>query len=71
MYVMNIKNGITLVRNKHDTIVWFKFDKMCFNNGEYIYVAAVYLWSDDSPIVNVIDADLFVCLHSDIEHLFI
>jgi len=72
VYVRNeYKNGITLVRNKHDTTVWFKFDKMCFNNGEYIYVPAVYLWSDDSPIVNVIDADLFVCLHSDIEHLFI
>jgi len=33
-----------------------------------IYVAAVYLWSNNSPTVNVIDADLFVCLHSDIEH---
>jgi len=62
------KNGITLVRNNHDTIVWFKFDKTLFNIEEDIYCAAVYLWSDNSPIVNVIDADLFVYLHSDIEH---
>ena len=57
-----------MVRNNHDTIVWFKFDKTLFNIEEDIYCAAVYLWSDNSPIVNVIDADLFVCLHSDFEH---
>jgi len=36
-----------------------------------IYVAAVYLWSNNSPTVTVIDADVFVCLHSDIEIFFI
>ena len=28
----------------------------------------MYLWSNNSPTVNVIEADLLVCLHSDIEH---
>ena len=69
VYVRNeYKNGITLVRKNHDTMVWFKFDKTFFNIEEDNYFVVVYLWSDNSPIVNVIDADLFICLHSDIEH---
>jgi len=69
VYVRNeYKNGITLVRKNYDTMVWFKFDKTFFNIEEDNYFVVVYLWSDNSPIVNVIDADLFICLHSDIEH---
>lgn len=68
VYVRNeYRDGITLMKNEHDTIVWFKLDRMFFNTKEDIYFAAVYLWSDNSPITNIIDEDLFVCVQNDID----
>ena len=39
-----------------------------FNNDNDIYFSAVYMWSDNSPIANLFDADLFTILEEDINH---
>jgi exonuclease III len=67
IYVRNeIKGGLSIVKNWHDTIVWIKLDRDFFGTVEDIYIAGVYMWSDVSPISNIIDDDLFERLQNDI-----
>jgi hypothetical protein len=43
-----------------------KLDRNFFGTIDDIYIAGVYMWSDVSPITNIIDDDLFECLQNDI-----
>ena len=38
-----IKDGITIVKNNYDTIVWLKLCKTFFHNENDIYLCGVYL----------------------------
>ena len=62
----NIKNGISVVKNHFDTLIWLKFDKHFFRFQEDIYLCGLYLWSEDAPIASSVDVDLFDLLSQDI-----
>lgn len=67
VYVKNeICGGITVVRNHYDSIIWLKIDKNFFKLKNDIYLCGLYFWSDDSPINNIIDTNLFDVLSDDI-----
>ncbi|WAR03272.1 hypothetical protein MAR_009830, partial [Mya arenaria] len=47
IYVRNsINEGIKVVKNVHDTMIWIKLDKGFFKIESDIYLVAVYLWGD-------------------------
>ena len=63
MYLYNIRDsicdGIKIVRNHHDTIVWLKLDRSFFKIENDIYLACSYIWCENSPAYNCVDVDLF------------
>ena len=61
-----LSEGITIVRNHYDTIVWLKLDKNFFMFENDIYLCGNYIWCEDSPAYNVYNVDLFQLLHADI-----
>ena len=62
----NICDGISIVRNHHDTIVWLKLDRSFFKIENDIYLACCYIWCENSPAYNCVDVDLFSVLQTDI-----
>ena len=65
-YKESLQDGIQIVRNHYDTLIWLKLDKMYFNLKEDAYICGVYVWCEDSPAYNVCDTDLFELLQTDI-----
>ena len=63
-----IKNGIQIVKNNHDTIIWIKLKSYFFNNGNDIYLAGVYMWGEHSPAYNVVNTNLFDMLLYDVNY---
>jgi hypothetical protein len=63
-----LSNGISIIKNRHDTLIWIKLDKVFFNLDNDIYICGVYLWGDDSPAYNTVNIDLFECLEYDITY---
>ena len=45
-----ISNGIQIVRNHFDTIIWLKFDKDFFRTEKDIFLSCVYIWGENSCI---------------------
>ena len=69
LYCKNtIKNGVTIVKNHFDTIIWLKLDKAFFANDSDIYVCGVYIWGNNSPAAIVYDVDVFQILQDDINN---
>ena len=66
--VIYIKNGMLIVKNNHDTIIWIKLKSYFFNNGNDIYLAGVYMWGEHSPAYNVVNTNLFDMLLSDVNY---
>ena len=50
-----ISNGIQIVRNHFDTIIWLKFDKDFLRTEKDIFLSCVYIWGENSPAYNYID----------------
>ena len=63
----SISDGVKLVRNHYDSIIWIKLDKNFFNIESDIYIAGVYIWGENSPAYNSIDVDFFNLLQNDID----
>lgn len=61
-----LQNGIKIVRNNYDTIIWLKLDKTFFSFDEDVYLCGVYMWGENSPISRISDVDLFQTLQNDI-----
>ena len=57
----SISDGVKLVRNHYDSIIWIKLDKNFFNIESDIYIAGVYIWGENSPAYNSIDVDFSIC----------
>ncbi len=67
MYVRNeISNGVKVVKNAHDTLIWLKLDQQFFNTVNDLYVCGVYMWGDDSPANQHVPDNLFDILQDDI-----
>jgi len=66
LYKENLKNGIHVIKNHYDTLIWLKLDHSFFNTSEDIYLCGSYIWGDDSPIYNIFNVDLFDILENDI-----
>lgn len=67
MYVKDcISNGVKVVRNHFDSVIWLKLDKHFFKTDCDIYIAGLYVWGENSPAYNVIDVDFFTLLQDDI-----
>ena len=54
-----ISDGVKIVRNHHDSVIWLKLDGNVFNIESDIYIAGVYIWGENSPAYNLIDEDFF------------
>ena len=65
-YKTGLKDGITIVRNNYDTIIWVKLDKTFFSLPEDVYLCGVYMWGEESPIFNIVQCHLFQTLQNDI-----
>ena len=45
LYIRNsLCNGVSVVRNHFDPIIWLKLDKLFFNFTDDVYIAGVYMW---------------------------
>ena len=61
-----LKDGITIVKQDLNTMVWIKLDKSFFHVDNDIYICGVYLWGEDSPAYHIINVDLFDTLENNI-----
>jgi len=64
----SIAKGITVVKNRFDTIIWLKLHKSYFKLDYDIYIAGVYMWVENSPAYNVINEDLFDIIQCDVSY---
>lgn len=62
-----LKDGITIVRNHFDTLIWIKLDATFFRFDKDVYICGAYLWGENSPAYNVVNVDLYDVLESDID----
>ena len=65
-YKEQLKDGIQIIKNHFDTIIWLKLDHLFFNTQNDIYVCGAYIWGEDSPMYNSINVDLFDILENDL-----
>ena len=65
----DISDGVEIVRNHFDSIIWLKMNKQYFGLDQDTYIAGVYIWGDNSPAYNVVDVDFFSLLQDDIKIL--
>ena len=61
-----ISDGIKVVKNHFNTVIWLKLDKSYFNTDADIYLSGVYIWGENSPAYNNTDVDFFITLQNDI-----
>ena len=54
-----ISDGVKIVRNPHDSVIWLKLDRNVFNIESDIYIAGVYIWNENSPAYNLIDISIY------------
>ena len=66
-YRESLKDGIEIIRNHHNTIVWLKLDCSFFHNDKDIYLCGIYLWCEGSPAYEVLNVDFFELLENDID----
>ena len=65
-YKAGLKDGITIIRNNYDTIIWLKLDKTFFSFPEDVYLCGVYMWGEDALAFNIVQCDLFQTLQNGI-----
>jgi exonuclease III len=66
LYKDHLKDGINIIKNHHDTIIWIKLDHLFFNTAEDVYLCGAYIWGEESPANNFVDIDLFDTIEHDI-----
>jgi len=64
----SLKNGIKIVKNHQNSIIWLQLDHGFFHVEKDIFVCGVYLWGEDSPAYNTIDIDFFQLIEQDVDY---
>lgn len=67
-YKNSIKDGVSVIMNHFDTIIWVKLDKEFFKLDSDMYICGAYLWGENSPAYNAVNVDLFDIIESDISY---
>ena len=62
----SISDGVKVVKNHANSIIWLKLDKNYFKIESDVYIAGVYIWCENSPAYNIVDVDFFSLLQNDI-----
>ena len=65
-YKKHLKDGIMLLKNHSDTVIWIKLDKNVFNLSQDMYLCGCYIWCQESPAYDVVNLDLFELLENDV-----
>lgn len=65
-YREELQDGIQIVSNKHDSLIWLNLDRFFFRVENDIYLSGIYLWPEGSPAYTVLDVDFFDILEQDI-----
>ena len=58
-YREDLKDGIEIISNRHDSLIWLKLDRIFFQVEHAIYLYGVYLWPEGSPAYTFLDIDFF------------
>ena len=67
LYIRNsIVNGVSVVRNHFDSVIWLKLDQSFFHLDSDVFVSGIYIWPENSPMYNVVNVDFFTLLQNDI-----
>ena len=66
-YKNSLADGIKIVKNHHNSVIWLKLDRCFFNVERDIYICGIYLWCEESPAYEVINVDFFALLETDID----
>ena len=67
-YKESLQDGIQIVKNQLNTMIWVKFDRNFFNLDDDVYISGTYIWCEDSPAYNIVDVDLFELLENDVDY---
>ena len=67
-YRDSLKDGISIVKNQYDTIIWVRFDAVFFKLDTDVYICGIYLWGETSPVYNIVNVDLFDALETDVNY---
>lgn len=62
----SVKDGVTIVRNHYDSVIWLKVDKSFFHTTSDVYLCGVYIWPEESPMYNIFNVDLFDVIQNDV-----
>ena len=66
LYKEEIKDGIEILANHHDSVIWLRLDKGFFHLDKDVFICGIYLWGEDSPCYNAVHVDFFELLQQDI-----
>ena len=64
--IVYIKDGIQLIKNVFDCMIWPRLDKTFFKMSEDIYYCAIYIPPENSRFHQLYDIDIFKILEMDI-----
>jgi len=67
-YRDSIKDGVSVVKNHYDSIIWVKLDKTFFELENDMYICGVYLWGENSPAYNAVNVNLFDIIENDVTY---
>ena len=67
-YWGSLKDGISIVKNQYDTIIWVKLDAVFFKLDTDVYICGTYLWGETSPVYNIVNVELFDALETDVTY---
>ena len=62
----DIRQGVRLVNNEIDCVVWLKLDKTYFSIEEDIYICIPYVAPGNSPIHGLYNVDIFNSIEDDV-----
>ena len=65
-YKESLKDGIQVIKNRYDTIIWLKIDRTFFQFERGFIHCGAYIWGEDSPMYSSFNIDLFDVLENDI-----
>lgn len=68
LYRESIADGLSILKNHHDTIIWIKLDSIFFKTDNDIHICGSYIWGQDSPAYNFVNVNLFSILEEDINY---